>query len=231
MQSSPEHDQRVMAVLEEARRRPPADRQNFLRSACGGDEDLYRELTETLEWDHRMGGFLQQPMLDFATLVRPFEPGQVIAERFEIVREVGEGGMGVVYEAFDRKRQQRIAIKAAKPGFQRLLSPELEGALKVRHPNICLVNEIHTAETEHGPTDFLTMEFLEGITLAAFLQERSRLRHKQALASHISFAPQLPKPTAVAFSIATSRARTLSCAATTMAALEPSLPILDCPAG
>ena len=32
-----------------------------------------------------------------------------------------------MYEAFDRKRHQRIAIKSAKPGFQRLLSPELEG--------------------------------------------------------------------------------------------------------
>lgn len=44
--------------------------------------------------------------------------------------------MGVVNDAFDRKRNQRIAIKLTRPGFHRLLPPELEGALKVRHPNV-----------------------------------------------------------------------------------------------
>ena len=95
----------------------------------------------------------------------------MIAERFEIAREIGEGGMGVVYEAFDRKRGQRIAIKVAKPGFHWLLSPELESALRVRHPNICLVNEIHTARTPQGEVDFLTMELLEGATLAHIIRE------------------------------------------------------------
>ena len=83
--------------------------------------------------------------------------------------------MGFVYEAFDRKRNQRIAIKAAKPGFHRLLSPELQGALQVRHRNVCLVNEIHTTQTAHGEIDFLTMELLEGETLAARLSAGDRL--------------------------------------------------------
>ena len=89
-----------------------------------------------------MGNFLLEPLVDVTLLVRPFEPGQTIGDgRFEILREIGEGGMGVVYEAFDRKLQQHIAIKAAKPGFQRLLSPELRSALKVSHHNICRENE------------------------------------------------------------------------------------------
>src|SRR5215467_4602838 len=88
--------------------------------------------------------------------------------------------MGVVYEAFDTRRKQRIAIKCAKPGFGRLLSPELEGALKVRHPNICLVNDIHKASTEFGDLDFLTMEFLDGETLASRL-ERGRLEQGEAM--------------------------------------------------
>ncbi len=128
-----------------------------------------------------MGGFLQEPLIALTVVARPFQPGEVVEGRFEIVRVIGEGGMGVVYEAIDRKRNQRIAIKSAKPGFQRLLSPELEGALKVRHPNICLVNQIHSTKTDKGEVDFLSMEFLQGETLAARLEKAGKLDAGQAL--------------------------------------------------
>ena len=129
-----------------------------------------------------MGGFMRDPLvalIDMEALDRPFKPDQLVADRFEIIREVGDGGMGVVYEAYDRKRQQRIAIKCAKLGYERL-SPELRGALKVRHPNVCLVNEIHTAATDLGELDFLTMEFLDGETLLSRLS-RGKLEHAEAL--------------------------------------------------
>jgi len=142
MQTSPERDERVMNIVSRARRHSPAEREPFLRSACETDSRLYQEVAETLEWEDRMGTFLQQPQVARTVVGRAFRPGEVIDGRFEIVRTIGEGGMGVVYEAIDRKRNLRIAIKSAKPGFQRLLSPELEGALKVRHPNICLLNQI-----------------------------------------------------------------------------------------
>ena len=136
---------------------------------------------EALQWEERMGSFLCEPFLNSVAFAPPFEPGQVVTERFEIVREIGAGGMGVVYEAFDRRRQQRIAIKAAKPGFQRLLSPELEGALQVRHHNICLVNEIHATQTSAGEIDFLTMELLQGETLASRIGAGGKLGHEEAL--------------------------------------------------
>jgi len=181
MQSSSEHDDRVMTILTKVLRQPPAERDSYLQVACGDDENLCQEIAETVAWEARMGNFLLKPIITLKDFARPFQPGQVVSERFEIVREIGDGGMGVVYESFDRKRRQTIAIKAAKPGFQRLLSPELEGALKVRHPNICLVNEIHTAQTEQGEVDFLTMEFLEGETLSARLSAQSKLGPAEAL--------------------------------------------------
>ena len=183
MQSNAERDQLFMTVLEAARAQPGGERRTFLQQACQGDDGLLRELEEALDGEERMGGFLQTPLIAFKELERPFDKGQVIAERFEIIREIGEGGMGVLYEVFDRKRNQRITIKSAKLGFRRLLTPELEGALKVRHPNICLVNEIHSVRTRGGEVDFLTMELLEGETLHAHLRERGRLPSRDALES------------------------------------------------
>ncbi|HWZ41865.1 MAG TPA: protein kinase [Candidatus Saccharimonadales bacterium] len=184
MERSAEHDERVMTIVAAALRMPMPERDSFLHIACQEDTELYQEAEKVMEWEERMGNFLREPLIDFIDLedsVRPFEAGEVISERFEIMHEVGRGGMGVVYEAFDRKRNQRIAIKCALPGFGRLLSPELEGALKVRHPNICLVNEIHTAPTASGEVDFLTMEFLDGETLSARLTAKENFTSKDVL--------------------------------------------------
>jgi len=162
-----DNDERVMAVVSIALRRSSAEREPYLRLACENDESLYREALELVKRQEELGSFMEHSLIHDQR--RPFEIGELISNRFEILREIGEGGMGFVYKAFDRKRNQRIAIKAAKPGFHRLLSPELQGALQVRHRNVCLVNEIHTTETAHGEIDFLTMELLEGETLAARL--------------------------------------------------------------
>lgn len=181
MEGTIEKDERLMRAVSIARQKPPAERDAVLRVACAGDDDLFREAREMLEEEESMGSFLLHPMVVFQPLPRPFQPTEIIAERFEILREIGEGGMGVVYEAFDRKRGLRIAIKAAKPGFQRLLSPELEGALNVRHPNVCRVNEIHSAQNSNGRFDFLTMELLEGETLAHYLKGHGKLAEAEAL--------------------------------------------------
>ncbi len=177
-----ERDERVMTLAEEALQTPASERDSFLQNACQNDPDLYHAVREVVTWEERMSGFLSRPLIEFVdleSLEKVFGPGQVVAGRFEILRRVGDGGMGVVYEAWDGKRKQRIAIKFAKPGFGRLLSPELEGALKVRHENVCRVNEIHSAKTEFGDLDFLTMEFLDGETLSERLA-RGKLKEAEA---------------------------------------------------
>ena len=181
MVNSAENDERVAAIVSKALRQPPAKRESYLRFACNDDQELYQETAAAVKWEERMGSFLLLPAIVTREFPRPFAAGQIISERFEIVREIGEGGMGVVYEAFDRKRSQRIAIKSAKPGFHRFLTPELANALKVRHPHVCLVNEIHTAQTSHGEIDFLTMEFLEGETLSKRLAAQGKLPNQEAL--------------------------------------------------
>lgn len=177
-----DRDERLMRLAEDALRTPVAERDSFLRAACHQDTDLYAEVSEIVEWEERMGGFMRDPLLKFIDLEgldRPFTPPQLVADRFEIIREVGDGGMGVVYEAYDRKRQERIAIKCAKVGYERL-PPELRAAMKVRHPNVCMMNEIHTAPTSLGALDFLTMELLDGETLLDRLS-RGKLESGEAM--------------------------------------------------
>jgi serine/threonine protein kinase/tetratricopeptide (TPR) repeat protein len=181
MVNSAENDERVAAIVSKALRQPPAKRESYLRFACDDNQELYQETAAAVMWEERMGSFLLLPAIATREFPRPFEAGQIISERFEVLREIGEGGMGVVYEAFDRKRSQRIAIKSAKPGFHRLLTPELASALKVRHPHVCLVNEIHTTQTSYGEVDFLTMEYLEGETLSNRLAAQGKLPNKEAL--------------------------------------------------
>jgi eukaryotic-like serine/threonine-protein kinase len=181
MSGSIEDDDRVMRIVTAALRKPAAERETYVHAACEGDDDLRREIAETITWEERMGGFLQHPMVALNDPARALQAGQVVAERFEIMREIGEGGMGLVYEAFDQKRHTRVALKFGKAGFERLLSPELEGALRVRHPNICLVNEIHTTVLEECEVDFLTMEYVEGETLTRYLSEHGQLPQKEAL--------------------------------------------------
>src|SRR5689334_14614142 len=101
----------------------------------------------------------------------PVAPGQLLAERFRIVRRIAQGGMGVVYEAYDEKLGRRIALKCARGGHSARLSPEVRLATEVSHPNICKIYEIHSAQTAEGPLEFFTMEFLEGPTLFRRLGE------------------------------------------------------------
>src|SRR5215469_14397283 len=118
-----------MAIASIALRQPPADRERYLRLACE-NEELYRETADVVNQEEELGDFMKSPPIRNVECRCPFQVGQILeSQRFEILREIGEGGMACVYEALDRKRNQRIAIKGAKTGFHRLLPLELNGAL------------------------------------------------------------------------------------------------------
>jgi tetratricopeptide (TPR) repeat protein len=81
------------------------------------------------------------------------DPGTRIG-KYEIVRKVGEGGMGVVYEAFDPDLKRAVALKVLKQKDADRLRREAAAAAKLRHPNIVTIHEV-------GP-DFIAMEFVAG---------------------------------------------------------------------
>ena len=95
----------------------------------------------------------------------PVSPGETIG-RFEIVRELGRGGFGVVYEARDVELGRSVAFKAVRSGSsdavreQRALA-EAEAAARLAHPNIVHLYDV--GRCERGP--FLIMELLRGETL------------------------------------------------------------------
>ena len=116
-----------------------------------------------------------------------FTPGALLAERFRIVRFLGRGGMGDVYEAEDEEVQGRVALKtvraeiAATPGTLERFVREIHLARKVTHPNVCRIFDIsHHGHGEERVT-FLTMELLSGETLEARLKRDGPLRESEAL--------------------------------------------------
>ncbi len=99
-------------------------------------------------------------------------PGAVIG-RFELVRELGRGGFGVVYEARDKVLGRSVAFKAVRAGHHaasedRLLR-EAEAAARLAHPNIVTLHDV--GRSEHGP--YLVLELLRGRTLAQRLEQGS----------------------------------------------------------
>ena len=108
-----------------------------------------------------------------ASDVPSFTPNELILDRFRIVRFIGRGGMGEVYEARDLQLG-RIALKtirrdlAGTPLMMARFRQEVQLARKITSPNVCRIHELFglPAGGHRGAAAFLTMEFLDGMALA-----------------------------------------------------------------
>src|SRR6516162_2204058 len=94
-------DELVMGLVDLALARPPEDRERYLHSACARDSQLFDEVWKYVQAEQRLNGFLLDPLYPPPSVDHLFEPGDLLEGRFRIVREVAEGGMGIVYEGVD----------------------------------------------------------------------------------------------------------------------------------
>jgi serine/threonine protein kinase/Flp pilus assembly protein TadD len=103
--------------------------------------------------------------------------GSVFAGRYEIIEELGKGGMGRVYRVEDKKIKQEIALKLIKPEIAsdkktiERFKNELTTARKIRHKNVCGMFDLGEEKGQH----YITMEFVSGGDLKRFIRRSKRL--------------------------------------------------------
>lgn len=102
--------------------------------------------------------------------------GQVFAERYEIKEVLGQGGMGVVYRAYDRQLDEPVAIKTLKPdqadetALERF-KQEIRLARRITHRNVVRTHDLGQVDGLY----YITMEFVEGTSLKDLIRKRGKL--------------------------------------------------------
>jgi len=109
--------------------------------------------------------------------------GTLFAGRYEIIEELGAGGMGRVYRVHDTKLNEEMALKLIKPEIAadkrtvERFRNEIKIAHKVSHKNVCRTHDLH----EEGKALFLTMEYVRGEDLKSFIKRSTVLSTGRAV--------------------------------------------------
>ena len=201
-----------MQLCEAARALTPEERSAFLDEACSSDLELRGRVEGLLTGNGRS---TQRPHTEppgNVTVTQPsgsttpagmrnglvlhglaltegrFHPGDTLLDRFVVVRFIGQGGMGEVYEVEDRFLQGvHVALKtilpqiAGDPATQSRFEREVLLARKVTHENLCPIYDIFRCEQPPPPFSFLTMKLVSGETLAARLDRHIRIPLDEAI--------------------------------------------------
>ncbi len=201
---TPERWKQIRAVFEEAEQLAVPERPAYLDRACAGDSDLRVEVESLLHAQSLAGSeFMGRPAAD---LIQPPEVEPQLSRigrrlgPYQVVDEIGHGGMGEVYRAIriDGQFDQQVAIKLVRVGLgssfivERFLH-ERQILATLNHPNIARLLDGGT--TEDGGVPYLVMELIEGERIDAYCQSHrlsvtERLRLFLQVCAAVEYAHQ-----------------------------------------
>ncbi len=182
----PERWRQIDAIFKSALEVPAGERAAFVERACGGDEELRREVESLVAHDH--SGFLDEPLAEEAArvLAAAGERARSLAGEmvgpYRVVSRLGEGGMGEVHLAVHERTGRKVALKLLPPHLTpdeqhvRRFQQEARAVLRLNHPNIVTVYDIEQLDG----ASVIASEYIEGETLRARLS-RGPLAPAEAL--------------------------------------------------
>ena len=186
----------VRKIFDDALHQKPEERQKFVAEACGNNKLLLAEVESLLKSLESSDSFMETPAVAKVADVieaeqRRIESG-VCFGHYEIIKQIGVGGMGEVYLALDKKLDRQVAVKILNEKFSqhesnlRRFVSEAKAASALNHPNILTIYEFGEAEDAH----FIVSEYVEGKTLREILRE-SKLKLAEILDISIQIAGAL----------------------------------------
>ena len=170
----PDRWRQIERIYHLALDRPPHEREDFLASACHGDDRLRLELDALLRRTPAAECFLTEPVVAIAAQSISVAAPEILPDligRYRITAKLGEGGMGVVFEAVDERLGRPLALKVIRhetidnPLARERFWREARLAARINHPHVCQIYEVGEA----GDQLFLAMERLAGEPLSARL--------------------------------------------------------------
>jgi TolB-like protein/predicted Ser/Thr protein kinase/tetratricopeptide (TPR) repeat protein len=193
--------QKVQAFFHEALELPEAQRRGFLEAQCQDDPGLVGEVLVLLDEDARGDSLLDRDIAQAADQVfnEPDATSLPFKEfgPYRIIRELGEGGMGVVYLAARMDLGNMVALKIlreawASPARRQRFESEQRTLAKLIHPSIA---RLYDAGTLSDGTPWFVMEYVDGVPLTEYCRERDctveeRLKLFRAVCEAVEYAHQ-----------------------------------------
>jgi WD40 repeat protein len=177
--------QRVMDVFGQVCALTEPERSATLDRLCEGDDKLRDEVRAMLDADRTSGDLFDSAGAGAKVVAKSIRglgldvsSLPTLEGRYQILRVVGEGGMGVVYEAMQSSPRRRVALKAVRAGLAsrsmlRRFAHEADVLARLQHPGIAQIYEAGAADPSSPDRAFLAMEFVEGLTLTEHARARS----------------------------------------------------------